>query len=1188
MSRFLIVVTALMCLAALASSAGADTVAVRFYLNGQLAYVERAVPTGMAPAEAAVRALVAGPSQAEAMAGYRSRIPAGTSINRLSITDKSAEVDLSQAVLVGLDEGVLLDMFEQFKTTLGDFDSISSIRLMSGGKLLSTYLPPTPQIGVPAATPIATSAVGLNGKKICIGPSHGRYWDGTQWAWQRTDDCSFGDAALEDTNSIRLMQFLKLYLTQDGATVTVPRQLDESDCCNTDAGLPWWKMCASSWLNHLGYSSSIWAAATGVGGSDMAANRYNDDIRARPLFADLQGSDLYIACHTNAGGTNHNANGTETFRDTAMEHPAWVTASLNLANAVQSSVISTIRGNFPGEPSWSDRGVKDSAGGFGEIRIPNRPAVLVELAFHDNCTRDALYLTDDFFRSLSEWAVYKGICTYFGNTPTWDKYSCEYVSDTIPVRLTVGQVCDVSITFRNRGVCWFTPRGFRLGAMGGSDPFTSLTKIDIDGEVKPGSTYTFNFTMVAPTTQGDYVSDWRMTRDGYASFGPILSKTVKVRTLTDTMPPTVPQNLRITGITSSGVDLAWDASTDEYAVTGYRIYRDGVQIGTSWTPSYTDSDLTDNTTYTYQVDAYDAIPNYSAKSAPVSGTTSAIILQDGFSDANNWTLDSSVTGNTAPVYSTAQNHAAISGDGSLLFQAGSPQFVYHDLSSSLSAGGYKTGKLSGWIFDGYGEVSGLRSGLRACLYDASGSCKAIYWIGTTDSNPPDLATHYIGAIFNGAWTYFDLGARSIDWHQLAIEILPYTGSNDLKFYIDGGLACTGSQPLSAANASVRRVYLGYDDNVNQDAYYDDVRFESFRPVAPTNLIGTALSPTSIRWSFTDNANNEIGDKIYNGASLAAQSGTINATYVDETGLLPNTTYARTVKAYAGVLESTGADGTGKTLSAAPSASTLTCDKAAGVWQSASSFTFTAVGGFGQGTVDHYQVVWDQQAAHTWTGSESVWSRGDSVQTATPSALGWYFHVKGYNLANQANGTLDLGPFYYDSGAPVISSVTITPPMAAIGDALHTTVAVTDDVGVVSVTANGVALVKSGSSWVGDVVALNPIGVNYVTVIAKDAADNSITNAAGSYKSAKVVMLSTAVAWVRPAGGMYGTFLFKFWGKVTEMNDNYFYVNDGSNMQIMVHAPGYRAKIHTGDNITVRGILYSSGAFESSVDWIVKY
>jgi chitodextrinase len=41
----------------------------------------------------------------------------------------------------------------------------------------------------------------------------------------------------------------------------------------------------------------------------------------------------------------------------------------------------------------------------------------------------------------------------------------------------------------------------------------------------------------------------------------------------DTTPPTAPANLIVTGQTSSTIDVAWDASTDNVAVTGYIVYR---------------------------------------------------------------------------------------------------------------------------------------------------------------------------------------------------------------------------------------------------------------------------------------------------------------------------------------------------------------------------------------------------------------------------------------------------------------------------------------------------------------------------------------------------------------------------------------------------------------------------------------
>ncbi|NRQ35785.1 chitinase [Nonomuraea sp. NN258] len=89
----------------------------------------------------------------------------------------------------------------------------------------------------------------------------------------------------------------------------------------------------------------------------------------------------------------------------------------------------------------------------------------------------------------------------------------------------------------------------------------------------------------------------------------------------DTQPPTVPGNLRSTGVSSSSVSLAWNASTDNRAVTGYEIYRGGTLITTVTGTSHTDSGLAANTTYAYTVRAKDAANNRSGHSNEVSATT---------------------------------------------------------------------------------------------------------------------------------------------------------------------------------------------------------------------------------------------------------------------------------------------------------------------------------------------------------------------------------------------------------------------------------------------------------------------------------------------------------------------------------------------------------------------------------------
>ena len=103
----------------------------------------------------------------------------------------------------------------------------------------------------------------------------------------------------------------------------------------------------------------------------------------------------------------------------------------------------------------------------------------------------------------------------------------------------------------------------------------------------------------------------------------------------DTTPPTAPSGLAASGTTATGTTLTWTASTDDTGVTGYDILRAPgssggtfAQVGTSVTTSYTDTGLTPNTTYRYQVRARDAAGNVS----PVSETVEITTEEGGSSD----------------------------------------------------------------------------------------------------------------------------------------------------------------------------------------------------------------------------------------------------------------------------------------------------------------------------------------------------------------------------------------------------------------------------------------------------------------------------------------------------------------------------------------------------------------------------
>ncbi len=87
-------------------------------------------------------------------------------------------------------------------------------------------------------------------------------------------------------------------------------------------------------------------------------------------------------------------------------------------------------------------------------------------------------------------------------------------------------------------------------------------------------------------------------------------------TTPDTTAPTTPTNLLATAASSTQVDLSWDAATDAVGVTGYKIYRDGVNLKSVTDISTSDAVLNPNTQYCYTISAYDAVNNESPQSAP--------------------------------------------------------------------------------------------------------------------------------------------------------------------------------------------------------------------------------------------------------------------------------------------------------------------------------------------------------------------------------------------------------------------------------------------------------------------------------------------------------------------------------------------------------------------------------------------
>jgi len=153
----------------------------------------------------------------------------------------------------------------------------------------------------------------------------------------------------------------------------------------------------------------------------------------------------------------------------------------------------------------------------------------------------------------------------------------------------------------NVGVTGYIVR--RNGTQVGTPATTSF----VDTGLSAGTTYTY--TVAARDAAGNNSS---------------LSTSASATTTGtgDTTRPSTPTGLTATVANSSVVNLSWNASTDNVGVTGYIVRRNGTQVATPVTTSFSDTSLSAGTTYRYTVAATDAAGNNSFLSTNASATTS--------------------------------------------------------------------------------------------------------------------------------------------------------------------------------------------------------------------------------------------------------------------------------------------------------------------------------------------------------------------------------------------------------------------------------------------------------------------------------------------------------------------------------------------------------------------------------------
>lgn len=171
---------------------------------------------------------------------------------------------------------------------------------------------------------------------------------------------------------------------------------------STAMNKPWWQSAASYWTKYIGAPSAVW---------NWGDAENNTDWYTRPRHTIWEDCDVYLMIHTNA--FDGSASGTRTYRhssDTTL-------GTYRFCTTITYQIVNDVR--YLWDSTWTSTSI--FSGSYAELSYLGSagiPGALLELAFHDNTTKDNIYLRNPKFNDILCRAIYKGVCRYFYSNPT--------------------------------------------------------------------------------------------------------------------------------------------------------------------------------------------------------------------------------------------------------------------------------------------------------------------------------------------------------------------------------------------------------------------------------------------------------------------------------------------------------------------------------------------------------------------------------------------------------------------------------------------------------------------------------------------------------------------------------------------------------------------------------------------------
>ncbi|HSX35978.1 MAG TPA: fibronectin type III domain-containing protein [Patescibacteria group bacterium] len=474
--------------------------------------------------------------------------------------------------------------------------------------------------------------------------------------------------------------------------------------------------------------------------------------------------------------------------------------------------------------------------------------------------------------------------TTYTDTNLTDATSYAY---TIVVFDAAGNASDVSVSASATTLdttAPTTPASFTATAQGGHAVVLSWGAATDNVAVKSYNIYRNNSSAPIATVLGTTFTDIGLTDAttyGYTvtavdAAGNTSSQSASASaTLPDVTAPIAPTSLAATAQSGSSIKLTWATPTDNVGVTGYNVYRAGSLVGTTSTLIFTDTGLTNATTYNYTVTALDAASNQSAASntasattpdtAPPTTPTGLAATVNGLNINLSWTVASDnvgVVGYTvylagAPIGTTAGTSFVASG-------------VLNVLSYTFTVDAY----------DAAGNHSSPSTGLNVTLPDITAPSTPTGLTATAQSNGTSIVLAWNTAADNIAVTGYNIYRNGA-----GTPIATVIGTT----FTDTGLVSATTYTYTVA------AYDAADNTSAKSAVASATTPDTVAPTAPTGLAATPVSASQINLSWTASTDNKgvTGYKVYRGTTLV---GSPTGTTYSDTGLTASTAYSYTVRA----------------------------------------------------------------------------------------------------------------------------------------------------------------------------------------------------------------------------------------------------------------------------------------------------